>query len=508
MSDAIAAGMDGTGQTVAVIDAFASPTMDRDLRKYSVRHGLPQADLTQYNVPLDRRLGYRQSAGVVGRGDARPRGDHSLAPGAKLVFLGARDNSGRGLLERFEFAVDGSLAPVHQQLIRHRRREDRPSGFAAWEAVFQQAAAMGIGSYFSSGDCGDNMDPGSLCGGTGYITDRLLGVEPVGHVCRRDEPRGRRSGPVPVRDRLGTTASYLGNNRWMPQPPGQYRYGSGGGTSGLFAEPAYQVGFGPDALATRWNGPEPGGSRRGGRRAIPTPGSLWTRPRRSRAVPRLRRISVWRDEPVVPAVRGDHGARRPSEGDPQRVAAIRPASAGGERRVPRHRRSALADGGGPHGLRANFLNPHQGPAVHAAFAQPDRHPAHDAGLRRRHGPRVLRTDRRSWTRCPRRRRTTNDQGERSRVIPRRSPRSFRHPYARGRRGRSAAWLARALLGARGRGFESPAAPTGPVSAITVSRRRGRRRLFRHACLDTAGGGRGSARRNVSRSARPVRSAGA
>ena len=75
MSDAIAAGVDGTGQTVAVIDAFASPTMDRDLRKYSVRHGLPEADLTQYNVPPTRRLGHRQSAGVVGRGDARPRGD-------------------------------------------------------------------------------------------------------------------------------------------------------------------------------------------------------------------------------------------------------------------------------------------------------------------------------------------------------------------------------------------------------------------------------------------------
>jgi subtilase family serine protease len=38
---AIAAGTDGSGQTVAVIDAYASPTIVEDVNTFSSRHGLP-----------------------------------------------------------------------------------------------------------------------------------------------------------------------------------------------------------------------------------------------------------------------------------------------------------------------------------------------------------------------------------------------------------------------------------------------------------------------------------
>jgi len=254
MSDAIAAGIDGTGQTVAVIDAFASPTIERDLRKYSARHGLPAADLTQYNAPVTPGSDIENQQGWWGEETLDLESIHGLAPGATLVYLGARDNSGRGLLERFEFAVDGELAQIISNSYGTVGEKIAPSGFAAWEAVFQQAAAMGIGSYFSSGDCGDNKDPDGLCGGAGYITTDYSASSPwvtsVGGTSLGVGDQGQ----YLFETGWGTTASFLGNNRWTPAPPGQYRYGSGGGTSGLFAEPAYQVGIVPDALATRWNG--------------------------------------------------------------------------------------------------------------------------------------------------------------------------------------------------------------------------------------------------------------
>jgi subtilase family serine protease len=254
MSDAIAAGVDGTGQTVAVIDAFASPTMDRDLRKYSARHGLPAADLTQYNVAPTPGSRIENQQGWWGEETLDLEAVHSLAPGAKLVFLGARDNSGRALLERFEFAVDGSLSQIISNSYGTAGEKIAPSGFAAWEAVFQQAAAMGIGSYFSSGDCGDNKDPGGFCGGTGYITTDYSASSPwvtsVGGTSLGVGDQGQ----YLFETGWGTTASYVGMHGWKPKPPGQYRYGSGGGTSGLFAEPTYQFGIVPDALATRWNG--------------------------------------------------------------------------------------------------------------------------------------------------------------------------------------------------------------------------------------------------------------
>jgi subtilase family serine protease len=254
MSDAIAAGVDGTGQTVAVIDAFASPTMVRDLRKYSARHGLPAADLTQYNVAPKPGSKIENQQGWWGEETLDLEAVHSLAPGATLVFLGASDNSGRSLLERFEFAVDGNLAQIISNSYGTAGEKIAPSGFAAWEAVFQQAAATGIGSYFSSGDCGDNKDPDGLCGGTGYITTDYSASSPwvtsVGGTSLGVGDQGQ----YLFETGWGTTASYVGKHGWKPKPPGQYRYGGGGGTSGLFAEPTYQAGIVPDALATRWNG--------------------------------------------------------------------------------------------------------------------------------------------------------------------------------------------------------------------------------------------------------------
>lgn len=253
MGDAIAAGVDGTGQTVAVIDAFASPTIERDLRKYSARHGLPEPDLTQYNVPATPGSKIENQQGWWGEETLDLEAIHSLAPGASLVYLGARDNSGRGILERYEFAVDGELAQIISNSYGTTGEKIAPNGFAAWEAVFQQAAVLGIGSYFSSGDCGDNKDPDGLCGGAGYITTDYSASSPwVTSVGGTSLGVGAQ-GEYLFETGWGTSTASLGRAGWRPAPPGDYLYGSGGGTSGLFAEPAYQVGVVPDALASRWN---------------------------------------------------------------------------------------------------------------------------------------------------------------------------------------------------------------------------------------------------------------
>ena len=43
-------------------------------------------------------------------------------------------------------------------------------------------------------------------------------------------------------------------NTWSPQPPGDFRYGSGGGTSRLFGEPGYQRPVVPGSLVRRYGG--------------------------------------------------------------------------------------------------------------------------------------------------------------------------------------------------------------------------------------------------------------
>src|SRR5205085_1508355 len=46
-TSALNRGIDGSGQTVAIIDAYDSPTIGADANTYSQRHGLPRADITR-----------------------------------------------------------------------------------------------------------------------------------------------------------------------------------------------------------------------------------------------------------------------------------------------------------------------------------------------------------------------------------------------------------------------------------------------------------------------------
>ena len=252
LTDPIAAGVDGTGQTVAVIDAFASPTMDRDLNIYSRRHGLPEPDLTQMNVPVTPGSKLENQQGWWGEEALDLEAIHSLAPGAKLMYFGARDNSGRGLLERAEFVVDGQLAQIVSNSYGTSGEQIPGGGYSAWEAVFQQAAAQGIGFYFSSGDCGDNQDNAGLCGGTGYITTDYSASSPWATSVGGTSLGVGQQGEYLFETGWGTTTASLGHHGWVPAPPGPFLYGGGGGTSSIFAEPDYQVGVVPDALDSHW----------------------------------------------------------------------------------------------------------------------------------------------------------------------------------------------------------------------------------------------------------------
>lgn len=44
------------------------------------------------------------------------------------------------------------------------------------------------------------------------------------------------------------------NGAWDPEPPGDFQYGGGGGTSRIIPEPAWQVGVVPAAISGYWGG--------------------------------------------------------------------------------------------------------------------------------------------------------------------------------------------------------------------------------------------------------------
>jgi len=89
---------DGSGQTVAIIDAYASPTILQDANEYSSRHGLPAFKGNQFSQvvapgTMRRPENPRQDPqGWYGEETLDVEAVHSMAPGANIVYVGAPNN--------------------------------------------------------------------------------------------------------------------------------------------------------------------------------------------------------------------------------------------------------------------------------------------------------------------------------------------------------------------------------------------------------------------------------
>ena len=210
MTNAIRTGNDGSGVTVAVIDAFAAPTMQKDLNIYSSRHGLPQTTIHQIKLPACPVCPPGMQQGWYGEETLDLDAVHSMAPGAKLVFLGAKSDFDIDILERVNFAIDNHIASIVSNSYGDAGENLPESEIKAEEAAYQQAIVEGIGFYFSSGDCGDNLDPQGICGGTGTrATDYPASSPNVTAVGGTSIGIGK-GGKYLFETGWGTTASSLG----------------------------------------------------------------------------------------------------------------------------------------------------------------------------------------------------------------------------------------------------------------------------------------------------------
>lgn len=253
MSGAISSGNDGSGVTVAVIDAYASPTMKQDLETYSSRHGLPKPNLKEVVPPgtYNRATNKQQDPqGWAGEEALDLEAVHTMAPGANLVYVGAPNNY-RDLDAIMNKVVDNHLADIVSNSYGYGG-EALPKGYIKPQLDTQvQAAAEGISLFFSSGDNGD--ETGGVAGATPtpdwpasspYVT--AVGGTSLGVA--QDNSRIFELGWQTGKSTLGKDGS------WTPALPGAYMYGAGGGTSRLFTQPAYQKGVVPNSISQTYGG--------------------------------------------------------------------------------------------------------------------------------------------------------------------------------------------------------------------------------------------------------------
>jgi subtilase family serine protease len=241
-------GIEGEGQTIAITGAFFSPTIHRDIRRFSKLFELPKPDYREVVAPgtvrYPRDVADIQSWYIEQSLDIQWA--HAVAPRAKLVYVGAANDS-RGLDLALNEVVDKQLANVISNSWGMPESDASKGEIRALGSIFEQAQAQGIGIYFASGDSGDNVDFTGRAS-SGFPSSSPL-VTSVGGTSLAIDQSGRRLWETG----WGTTEMNWNGQRWAGAFPGSFLYGGGGGVSHVYDQPDYQRFTVPFASAL-WNG--------------------------------------------------------------------------------------------------------------------------------------------------------------------------------------------------------------------------------------------------------------
>jgi subtilase family serine protease len=236
-------GLDGSGQTVAIIDAYASPTILQDVNQWSINRGLPTmnpSQLVQFVAPGTYKRPdnpQQDPSGWYGEETLDVEAVHGMAPAAKIVYVGAPNNR-QDLDAALNHVVDRHLAQIVTNSYGFSTTELLPPGYVLpVEDTLIQAAIEGIGVYFSSGDNGDESST------FGFPTTDWPASSPwvtaVGGTALGVDAANRRA----IETGWGTSNYNCDMGTLVCTRTG-WLYGAGGGISVVFGVPSYQAGLG------------------------------------------------------------------------------------------------------------------------------------------------------------------------------------------------------------------------------------------------------------------------
>ena len=244
--------VDGSGQTVVMVGSHAIKPLRSDVDTWSKRHGIPglrDGQLRQvsypgaYQTPVAEPV-LRPSVWAV-QAATLFETVRTVAPGADLVYVGT--TSSFDLLTGTLLAVDGAWGDA---VINGWYSTSESVPEPEWDvvgAIAEQAAATGISLLFAAGDLGDNSFSG------GQPTTVYPASEPMATSVGATSLILGRGGRYVRELAWGKSQHFLEDGVWEEDVPATYR-GTGGGTSTVHDQPAYQKAVVPGALAERTDG--------------------------------------------------------------------------------------------------------------------------------------------------------------------------------------------------------------------------------------------------------------
>jgi subtilase family serine protease len=258
LSKSVAGGNNGKGVTIAIVDAYDSPTLLADAQQYFRLNDPAHPVVSSRFINLTPSTVTDEAAcAASGWFDEQAldvESSHAVAPGATTLYVGAQSCFDSDLLAALTTAVTSGASVVSDSWgdVAGDLLEDAAAK-TSFDNTFMLAASTGVSVLFSSGDDGDNFADFGLTApdyppSSPFVTAVGGTTLEVNSANARQAEYGWSTakqplcGPVSVRN-CGSATKPTGSLAWQA--------GGGGGTSYTYTQPFYQAGVVPNALALR-----------------------------------------------------------------------------------------------------------------------------------------------------------------------------------------------------------------------------------------------------------------
>lgn len=232
----LSAGFDGKGETIVIIEAFGSPTLEADLALFdSVFHLPAPPSITQIRMPGappfdindDNMVGWAVETSLD------VQWAHAIAPGAKIIVVAAKDNDDANILAAQNYAIDRRLGHIISESFGESELDISGRTLKDYERSYHEAREGRMSVLVSAGDDGatnfdadGNLKPFrnvSYPASSPHVTG-VGGTNLFFGTAGKADPNGTYQGEVVWNEEnLGIGAT-------------------GGGVSARFREPSYQKG--------------------------------------------------------------------------------------------------------------------------------------------------------------------------------------------------------------------------------------------------------------------------
>ena len=234
-------GLDGSGETVVIVDAYGSATIAQDAELFSQIYGLP--DITSQNFSVVKAPGLvNNPKGPARNWDLETSLDvewaHAMAPGANIALVVATDRA--SLDEAINYAVVHHLGNTISNSWSSIEGFGNPRTLDRVNRILEMAAAQGIDVNFASGDRGDEFNT------VGFLSVDFPASSPFATGIGGTSLALNPDNSIMFQTGWGTnetrTVNRISQGSTPVVPPLHlgFVFGAGGGASLTFAKPAFQ----------------------------------------------------------------------------------------------------------------------------------------------------------------------------------------------------------------------------------------------------------------------------